>query len=134
VSKRRLVITAVTVQGLSQRQVAARYGVSQGWISRVLARYRVEGEAAFEPRSTRPKASPRATNPEVVDLVLTLRKELAGQGLDAGAQTICWHLAHHHAVTVSAAIDKVMRAAILVVFVLLAVMVVSTGTATSPRW
>jgi transposase InsO family protein len=32
-----------------------------------------------------------------------LRKELAGQGLDAGPHTICWHLRHHHQVTVSAA-------------------------------
>jgi transposase InsO family protein len=25
-----------------------------------------------------------------------LRKDLAGQGLDAGPHTICWHLGHHH--------------------------------------
>jgi transposase InsO family protein len=103
VSKRRLVITAVTVQGLSQRQAAAVYGVSQGWVSRVLARWRVEGEAAFEPRSRRPRSSPSAMSQQVVDLVLRLRKELAGQGLDAGAHTICWHAEHHHRVRVSAA-------------------------------
>jgi hypothetical protein len=32
-----------------------------------------------------------------------LRKELAGQGLDAGPQTICWHVKHHHRIRVSAA-------------------------------
>ena len=47
-SKARLVITAVTVEGLSQGEAARRYGVSQGWISRLLARYRAEGEAAFD--------------------------------------------------------------------------------------
>ena len=102
-SKRRLVVTAVTVQGLSQAEVARRYGVSQGWVSRVLARWRAEGEAAFEPASRRPRSSPNATAPEVVNLVLALRKDLTGQGLDAGAHTICWHLHHHHGIEVSAA-------------------------------
>ena len=101
-SKRRLVITAV-LAGETQSEVARRYGVSQGWISRLLARYRLEGEAAFEPRSRRPHTSPNALAPAVVELVLRLRKELAEQGLDAGPETICWHLRHHHAVTVSRA-------------------------------
>ena len=47
-SKRRLVITAV-LAGASQSETARTYGVSQGWISRLLARYPAEGEAAFEP-------------------------------------------------------------------------------------
>jgi transposase len=47
-SKARLVITAVTAEGLSQGEAARRYRVSQGWVSRLLARYRTEGEAAFQ--------------------------------------------------------------------------------------
>jgi Integrase core domain len=35
-----------------------KYGVSQSWISRLVKRYRLEGEAAFEPRSRRPHTSP----------------------------------------------------------------------------
>ena len=101
-SKRRLVITAV-LAGASQSEVARTYGVSQGWISRLLARYRKEGEAAFEPRSRAPKSSPGATAAETVDLVLRIRKELTEQGLDAGADTLGWHLTHHHQVTVSRA-------------------------------
>jgi transposase InsO family protein len=95
-SKARLVITAVLVEGRTQSEVAGAYGVSQPWISRLLARYRAEGEAAFEPRSRRPRRSPTATPPDVVELVLRLRKELTEQGLDAGPHTICWHLEHHH--------------------------------------
>jgi len=102
-SKARLVITAVVAEGLSKGEAARRYGVSQGWISRLLARYRAEGEAAFEPRSRRPKSSPAAIAPAAADLIVRLRKELSGQGLDAGPHTIAWHLHHHHNITVSAA-------------------------------
>ncbi|MGW1346596.1 IS481 family transposase [Kribbella sp. NPDC002412] len=101
-SKRRLVITAV-LAGRSQSEVARAYGVSQGWISRLLARYAVEGEAVFEPRSRRPKTSPRATPAATVELVLRLRKQLSEQGLDAGADTLAWHLEHHHDVRLSRA-------------------------------
>jgi transposase InsO family protein len=110
VSKRRLVITAV-LAGQSQSEVARTYGVSQGWISRLMARYRLEGDAAFEPRSRRPLASPRATPPQVVDRVVRLRKELAGQGMDAGPQTICWHLQHHHQIQLSlATVSRILTA------------------------
>ena len=94
-SKRRLVITAV-LAGTSQSEVARTYGVSQGWISRLMARYRDEGDAAFEPRSRAPKTSPSATALETVELVLRLRKQLDEAGLDAGADTIDWHLQHRH--------------------------------------
>lgn len=102
-SKARLVITAVVTEGRSQGEVARAYGVSQGWVSRLVSRYRAEGEAAFQPRSRRPKTSPTAVSAETVDLIVRLRKELAGQGLDAGPDTICWHLAHHHQVRVAPA-------------------------------
>jgi transposase len=59
-SKRRLVITAV-LAGQSQSGVARTYGVSQGWVSRLMARYRLEGEAAFEPLSRAPGSSPSVT-------------------------------------------------------------------------
>jgi transposase InsO family protein len=83
--------------------VARAYGVSRGWVSRLVARYRAEGQAAFEPRSRRPKSSPRAIPDATVDLIIKLRKDLAGQGLDAGPQAIAWHLRHHQQIQVSAA-------------------------------
>jgi transposase len=99
----RLLITAMVVENRPVREVAATYGVSISWLYELLARYRREGEAVFEPRSRRPDTNPNATPPEVVDLIVRLRKELADQGLDAGPDTICWHLAHHHDTTVSRA-------------------------------
>jgi transposase len=102
-SKARLVITAVITEGRTPAEVAATYGVSRSWAYELVARYRAEGEAAFEPRSRRPRTSPRAISDTTVSLITELRKELAGQGLDAGPDTIAWHLEHHHRTRVSPA-------------------------------
>jgi transposase InsO family protein len=108
-SKIRLVITAVTVEHRPVGEVVRDYGVSRSWLYELLVRYRDEGEAAFEPRSRRPKTSPRATPAATVELVLRLRKQLAEQGLDAGADTIGWHLRHHHATVLSrATINRIL--------------------------
>ncbi|MGW0811377.1 helix-turn-helix domain-containing protein [Nonomuraea sp. NPDC002799] len=77
------VVTAVVVEGRSQAEVARAYGVSKGWVSELVARYRAEGEAAFEPRSRRPRSSPNAVDAGTVELIVRLHKELADQGLDA---------------------------------------------------
>lgn len=102
-SKTRLVITAVVVQKRPVHEVAATYGVSRSWLYELLARYRVEGEAVFEPRSKRPASNPNAIPAETVDLILELREKLTATGLDAGPDTIRWHLEHHHATVVSRA-------------------------------
>jgi len=102
-SKARLVITAVIVEGRSQAEVARSYGVSPGWVSKLVARYRTEGDVAFEPRSRRPKTSPSALSPSVVERIIDLRSTLSGAGLDAGPDTIRWHLSHHGGVEVSSA-------------------------------
>jgi transposase len=102
-SKARLVITAVVTEGRSQGEAARAYGVSQGWVSRLAARYRAGGEAASGPRSRRPKTTPTAISSTTAELIITLRKELSGRGLDAGPHTIAWHLQHHHQIQVPAA-------------------------------
>jgi len=99
----RLLITAVVVEKRSVPEVAAQYGVSRSWLYELLARYRTEGEAVFEPRSKRPRSNPNATPAEVVDLIVELREKLTATGLDAGPDTIVWHLAQHHDITVSRA-------------------------------
>jgi hypothetical protein len=60
------------------------------------------GTAAFQPRSRRPKTSPTAIPPATVTLITQLRDKLTTAGLDAGPDTIAWHLRHHHGTTVSA--------------------------------
>jgi transposase InsO family protein len=100
-SKARLVITAVVVEGRRPAEVAAAYGVARSWVYELVARYRTEGEAAFEARSRRPRSSPRALADATVELIVELRKTLDDQGLDAGADTIRWHLQHHHGLVVA---------------------------------
>jgi transposase len=67
-SKRRLVIAAV-LAGQSQSEVARTYGVSQGWISRLMTRHRAEGrlrDLTIDPRrdyqpTGRPPGPPKKT-------------------------------------------------------------------------
>src|SRR4029450_10912918 len=97
-SKRRAVVLAVVVEGLSQAGAARRYELSEAAVSRWLARWggegeaaveaeggwwrwvpgcRDEGEAAFEPKSRRPRSSPNQVPAEVVERIVNLRVELA---------------------------------------------------------
>jgi transposase len=99
----RLLITAVVIENRPVREVAAAYGVSTSWLYELLARYRREGDTVFEPRSRRPQTSPTAVPAAVVDLIVELREKLSATGLDAGPDTLVWHLEHHHQITVSRA-------------------------------
>ena len=115
-SKARLVITAVVLEGRSPSEVARSYGVARSWVYKLVARYRADGDAAFEPRSRRPVTRPAATAATTVVLILQLRRQLVHEGLDAGADTIVWHLQHHHQIRVSrATVYRIVRRHDLVV-------------------
>lgn len=102
-SKAKLVITAVVVEKRSPAEVATAYRVSRSWVYELVARYHAEGDAAFEPRSRRRHTSPASTPATTVELIVELRRTLTAAGLDAGADTIVWHLEHHHQTRVSRA-------------------------------
>jgi transposase len=91
-SMARVVIMAVVLEGRTRSEVAREYGLSRRWVQKLVARYRVEGEAAFVPRSRRPRSNPRSIGAEVEDAIVGLRKQLIEAGHDAGAETIAWHL------------------------------------------
>jgi transposase InsO family protein len=115
-SKARMVLTALFTDHQTPAEVARRYGVHRAWVYKLKARYEAEGEAAFEPRSRRPHTSPKAIPTRTVDLILELRAKLTSAGLDAGPDTIAWHLAQHHQVKVSVAtISRYLARAGLVV-------------------
>ena len=101
-SKRRLVITAVVVEGRTHADVAAQYGLSRSWVTRLVGRYRVEGDTAFEPRSRCPQTSPTRVADVLNERIVNLRVDLDSRGLDAGPVTIQWHLNQAgHTVSVS---------------------------------
>ena len=75
-------------------------GGSAGWCPGTATRARWRSSPGPGGRGPRPR---RSRNHRCVRLIVRLRKELSGQGLDAGPHTIAWHLEHHHQVKVSAA-------------------------------
>jgi transposase InsO family protein len=92
----RLVVMAVRIEGRSKAEVARDYGVSRRWVHELVRRFDAEGEAGFEPRPRRPRASPHRTPEALEDEIVELRKELLDGGLDAGAHTIAVHLHRRH--------------------------------------
>jgi transposase InsO family protein len=115
-SKHRVAVLKVVTNQLSVTAAAAEYGLSRGYLQRLLRRYREGGLEAIEPRSRRPHSNPGRTPDEVRERIVALRTELTAQGLDAGPLTIAWHLAREGlAVPSSSTIRRVLHAAGLVV-------------------
>ena len=85
-------VAAVTAGDINVAAFCRERNISRDTFYRWRARYRAEGLAGLEPRSSAPKTSPRRTSATIEDEVVALRKELDGAGLDAGAATIGWHL------------------------------------------
>ena len=71
---------------------------------------------AVEPRSRRPRSSPRRTPDVVCARIVALRLELTARGLDAGPVTIAWHLEREGLpVPSTSTIRRILHAAGLVV-------------------
>ena len=92
----RYLVEAHLREGRPVAELAAAHGVHPSWIYRLLARYRGDGDAGLIPRSRRPKRSPTALSNALENEIVLLRKQLSEDGLDAGAQTIHWHLTRRH--------------------------------------
>lgn len=90
------VIDAVLQEGRSHRDVAKATGISKAWVTKLVARYKLGGEAALVPRSRRPKSCGHATPPAMQQAVLDLREQLQTAGHDCGPQTIWHHLKRTH--------------------------------------
>jgi transposase InsO family protein len=91
-SRSRVAVLRVVSKELTVGESAAEYGFSRRQLFRLLARYRAGGLEALEPRSRAPKSNPARTEPEVCERVIELRRRLTADGLDAGPETIRWHL------------------------------------------
>jgi transposase InsO family protein len=101
--------------GWPQARIAEQLGVSRATVSKWIARYRAEGPAGLEDRSSRPHTCPTRTDPAVEAQILALRKSerrgaiyLAGE-LGLIASTV-GRVLHRHQVPHLAAIDPITGA------------------------
>ena len=78
-------------------ELAKTHNVHRSWLYKLLRRYRLEGTAGLAARSRRPHHSPTRVRDGYEDEIVTLRKELLDLGVDAGAETIRYHLQKRHA-------------------------------------
>jgi transposase InsO family protein len=79
-------------------------------VGKLVGRFRAGGYPAIEPRSRAARRIPHRTPDALEDEIVALRKELAELGLDAGAQTIHYHLGtRHEAVPSVSTIWRVLR-------------------------
>ena len=104
----RYLVDAMVVEGRSPTELARVHGIARSWLYKLLARYREGGYPALEPRSRRPRSSPRQSSADLQAAVVRLRLELQQAGFDAGPQTILFHLQEHFPQLPSAA--KIGRA------------------------
>ena len=91
--KARYLVEAHVLEGRSVSELAVAHGVHRSWIYKHLARYRAGGYGALERRSWAPRSSPNRISAEMVEAIVSLRKQLEGEGHDCGAATIAYHLA-----------------------------------------
>jgi transposase InsO family protein len=89
----RYVVDAVVLEGRSARGIASAHGISKSWIYELIKRYRAGGYEALQPRRRRPCSCARETPAWVIEAIVELRAQLAGEGHDCGPATIYYHLA-----------------------------------------
>jgi transposase InsO family protein len=76
----------------SVTELCARLGISRKSYYKYLARFASEGLEGLQPRSRRPLTCPTETPPEMVELIVQARAELAAEGWDNGALSIFYRL------------------------------------------
>lgn len=88
----RLAIAQMDVTRVNVSEFCRDHSVSRDRFYEFRNRYKVEGLAGLEPRSRAPNTVANKTSAAMEDLIVSMRKELDDEGLDAGAETIKWHL------------------------------------------
>ena len=110
VSKNRIIVISVVVEGRTKAEVARDYGVTYRWVHTLVQRYLAGGWEALEPRSRRPLTSPTRVSGELETQIVQLRSELTTAGHDAGPHTIAAHLERQHGASPAVStIWKVLR-------------------------
>jgi transposase InsO family protein len=91
-SKNALIILSVIDRKMTVAEVAKEYKVSRTWVYELLRRYSLLGPLAFQARSKAHHRDPNSLSDELHQEIAKLRQDLVSQGLDAGAQSIHFHL------------------------------------------
>ncbi len=88
----RRTIVEIDLDDLNVTKFCAQHGISTWFFYDLRRRFVAGGYDAIEPRSRAPHTVANKTAPEIEDLIVAKRKELLDAGLDAGAETIAYHL------------------------------------------
>ena len=106
---RRLVVDVET-RGLNVTSFCAQHGISTWFFWDLRRRFAAEGDAALEPKSRAPHAVANKTPAAIEDAIVAKRKELTDAGLDAGAETIAFHLGDLVGVPSPSTVWRILRA------------------------
>lgn len=90
-SIKRLVVD-IDPSGLNVTQFCSEHRISTWFFWDLRRRFVSEGDAAFVPKSRAPKRVANKTPVGIEEAIVAKRKELTDAGLDAGADSIWWHL------------------------------------------
>jgi transposase InsO family protein len=80
------------VAGVNVAAFCRDHGISRDRFYTIRRRYNAEGDTGLASRSRAPHTVANRTPPSMEDLIISWRKQLVDDGLDAGAETIRWHL------------------------------------------
>ncbi|UIZ92270.1 IS481 family transposase [Corynebacterium sp. CNCTC7651] len=86
------IVKAVRDQGEPVAKVAARFGISRQRVYQILYKYDAGGPEAIAPKTRAPHTHPQAVPKTLRNHIIDMRKELVKSGLDAGPDTIAFHL------------------------------------------
>lgn len=86
------IVKAVRGQKRSPSQVAKQFGISRQRVYQILHAFDAGGTDAIAPKSRAPRTHPQAVPDTVCKDIITIRKQLTRHGLDAGPETIAYHL------------------------------------------
>jgi transposase InsO family protein len=109
VSLRRAIVEA-DVAGLNVTAFCRDHQISTWFFWDLRRRHRAEGGTVLEPKSRAPSRVANKTPAAVEDAIVAERKRLTEAGLDAGAETIAFHLAALEGLPSPSTIWRILRA------------------------
>ena len=86
------IVKAVREQGEPVTKVAKRFRISRQRVYKILSQFDAGGADAIAPKSRAPHTHPQAVPTSLRNQIIDMRKQLVRSGLDAGPETIAFHL------------------------------------------